>query len=93
MYQGMNSFHVAGVEQVREPIVPRGVALREPGELTIRYWMKQDNFQAKCGYGEGGSSVRAFWETVTNLLRLQLPEPLTSDIAVKIERIPPTESH
>lgn len=62
MYRGMNSFHVAAAEQLHESIVPRGVALREAGEWTIRYWMMQENVQANCGYGEGGSSVRVFWD-------------------------------
>ncbi|MCC7162611.1 MAG: hypothetical protein IT331_08960 [Anaerolineae bacterium] len=60
-YQGMNSLHLAAAEDMRESIAPRGVTLQEPGEWVIRYRMKQENFSAKCGFGEGGSSVRVYW--------------------------------
>lgn len=61
-YQGANSFHVRAAQGVRDAISPRGVTLNEKGEWLIRYWMKQDSFKAKCGYGEGGSSARVYWE-------------------------------
>lgn len=61
-FQGQNSFHIIASQGIRDPISPRGITLNEPGEWTIQYWMKQDQLHAKCGFGEGGSSVRVYWE-------------------------------
>lgn len=60
-YQGMNTLHFVAADDVRESIGPRGMVLQEPGEWTIRFWMKQENYRAECGYGEGGSSIKVYW--------------------------------
>ncbi len=64
-FQGKNSFHIPATQNVRDAINPRGLALQEPGEWIIRYWMKQENFSSKCGFGENGSNVRVFWQLDT----------------------------
>ncbi len=60
-FDGANSFHISGKQEIRKAIHPRGVTLNEPGEWTIRYWLKLKDFQAQCGFGEGGSAVRVYW--------------------------------
>ncbi len=60
-FEGKNSFHITAGKNVRVVIHPRGLTLQEPGEWTIRYWMKQENFQAKCNFGTG-SAVRISWQ-------------------------------
>jgi hypothetical protein len=61
-FRGKPSVHISSGKNIRDTINPRGVILTEPGEWVIRYWMKQDKFKTHCGYGEGGSSVRVFWQ-------------------------------
>lgn len=64
-YEGNNSYHIPANQKIQDSIAPRGMTLHETGEWTIRYWMKQENFKAKCGYGEGGSNVRVYWHLDT----------------------------
>lgn len=60
-FQGKNSFRIPATQTIRRTIHPRGIVLQEPGEWTIRYWMKQENFQARCSGNSQGSNVRVFW--------------------------------
>lgn len=60
-FHGMNSVHLSTDNQLHTQIHPRGLTLNEPGEWTIRYWMKEENFKTACGYGEEGSSTRVYW--------------------------------
>lgn len=60
-FEGKDSFHIPATQTLRKTIHPRGITLKEQGEWTIQYWMKQENFRAKCRTGESGSSVRVLW--------------------------------
>ncbi len=45
----------------RYDITPRGLVLLEKGEWQVRYWMKAENFTARCPYNSTGSTARVRW--------------------------------
>ncbi len=58
---GSASARVAGADNSRRPITPRGLVIREPGEWIVRYWMKAENFSANCPFNTTGGMQRVRW--------------------------------
>ena len=58
---GNGSARLAGTDNDREPITPRGLVISEPGEWIVRYWMKAQNFTANCSAGSTGGMQRVRW--------------------------------
>lgn len=61
VHSGNASFHIPAAQKIQVQITPRTLALAEQGEWVIRYWMKAENFQAKCAFGETGGQQRVQW--------------------------------
>ncbi len=58
---GNASARVAGADNQRRAITPRGLVIREPGEWIVRYWMKAESFAANCSFSTTGGMQRVRW--------------------------------
>ena len=56
-----NSAQIDGANHGQQSITPRGLVIHGPGEWTVRYWMKADNFSAACPYNTTGGMQRVRW--------------------------------
>lgn len=55
---GVGAVRINGGVELRQPITPRGLVIRGPGEWTVRYWMKGESFTADCPNGSTGGMER-----------------------------------
>lgn len=58
---GEPSFHITGRDSDNQPITPRGLVVRGPGEWTVRYWMKAKDYEVACPFGGSGGMQRVRW--------------------------------
>lgn len=61
VHSGLRALRIPATQNMNLPLTPRGLTLNEPGEWTIRYWLKADAFGSKCGHGSKGSMLRVRW--------------------------------
>ncbi len=61
VHSGARSLRVPANQALNVSVTPRGLALNEPGEWTIRYWAKAENFQSHCENGSKGGMLRVRW--------------------------------
>lgn len=45
-------------QEFEQLLTPRGLALKEPGQWTVRYWVKGENAASEC---ENGTNARVWW--------------------------------
>jgi len=63
IYSGNSSFHIPAEKKIQTPIIPwDALVLSEPGEWTIRYYIKAENLKSDCVSGEGGSKLGVAWK-------------------------------
>lgn len=61
VHSGDSSVHWAAKDDGHVSITPPGLVIRGPGEWTVRYWMKADDFSATCPGESTGGRQRVRW--------------------------------
>jgi len=61
VHSGSRALRIPAVQEMNLPLTPRGLALDEPGEWVIRYWLRAKDFKSDCEANSQGSMLRVRW--------------------------------
>lgn len=61
VHSGERSLRIPATQKLNVSLTPRGLTLNEPGEWTIRYWLKASNFKSNCAFDSDGKMLRVRW--------------------------------